>query len=510
MKAVIIGTDLLKDANGNLRIVETNTNVDIHNKITPNLDWVAFKQFLIDNSINNLHLITTVGNLIPSEKDGRFTTNLNDVSIKDKMEELIVDISGSFTFHQLAQNSITVPFIEDNDNTLIIRTSYDTTAVVDEEYTKDKVNFHRVIQNTTYSPNVYYSSSVDTNLNIDQLDSLHTTSGSTPNYIVKTRYPNTNINQYPKFYKINSVENLQLLKSSLTDTEYIEEYHTHIDNVVNNKMGVIRSLDILYGGTLSCLHLGSYIMTSQVNKNAWETEYDSNGLMYQSSRPLWMSKIPSVLGDGYILDNDTKILTGEGSLMLPNQLIENDTIKTILLPWVPVDDTLVDGVPNFQVGVNSGTLVEDINTFSTGSTVIQEIKGVQKDSLMIRVTLENGLTYEDMPGSTMIIEEFDTLNTTYALTNTFRINDSIVFYDYINNTLTKSKITNLEIVYVNRMIYDVNVEESDVFLPVLDETLGLAFIQHNPCYGWCGFYSCGTWYCNSCSWCGGGGGREKI
>ena len=115
-----------------------------------------------------------------------------------------------------------------------------------------------------------------------------------------------------------------------------------------------------------------------------------------------------------------------------------------------------------------------------------------------------------MPGSTMIIEEFDTLNTTYALTNTFRINDSIVFYDYINNTLTKSKITNLEIVYVNRMIYDVNVEESDVFLPVLDETLGLAFIQHNPCYGWCGFYSCGTWYCNSCSWCGGGGGREKI
>ena len=504
MKAVIIGTDLLKDSNGNLRIVETNTNVDIHNKIVPDLDWDSFKQFLIDNSINELELITTTGNLIPTERDGRFSTNLADVSIKNKMEEIITDLSGSFTFHQLAQNSMTVPYIEDASNKLIIRTSYDATAIVDEEYTKDKVNFHRIIQNKSYSPNVYYSSSVDTNLNIDQLNSLHITIGNTPNYLVKTRYPNINIVEYPKFYKIDSMERLEELKTSLSETEYMEEYHTHADNIVNNKMGVIRSLDILYGNTLSCLHLGSYIMTSQVDKDSWETEYDSDGLMLQSCRPFWMSKIPALTGTAYILDSDTKILNGDGNLQLPNQILENDTVKTILLPWVPLDDTLVDGVPNFQLGVNSGTFINDINTFTTGSTVVEEIIGVQKDSLMIKVTLENGLSYEDLPGSTMIIEEFDTLNTTYALTNTFRINDSIVFYDYINNTLTKSKITNLEVVYVNRMIYDINVEQSDVFLPVLDETLGLAFIQHNPCYGWCGFYSCGTWYCNSCPWCGGG------
>jgi hypothetical protein len=509
MKAVIIGTDLLKDADGNLRIVETNTNVDVHNKIVPDLDWDSFKQLLIDNSINNLHLISTVGNLIVTDKDGRFTTNINDVSIKDKMEEVIADISGSFTFHQLAKNSITIPFIEDNDNTLIIRTSYDTTALVDEEYSRDKVNFHRVIQNETYSPNIYYSSSVDVNLNIDQLSSLHITLEDTPNYIVKTRYPNTNIIDYPKFYKIQSLDNLESLKSSLSETEYIEEFHTHADNVINNKMGVIRSLDILYGGTLSCLHLGSYIMTSQIQNNVWETEYDSDGLMSQSSRVLWMSKVPNIVGDAYILDDDTKILNGEGGLQLPSEILENNTVKTIFLPWVPVDDILIDGVPNFQIGINSGSFIDDIDIFTTGSTIVEEIKGVQREGLMIKVTLENGLSYEDMPGSTMIIEEFDTLRTTYALTNTFRINDSIVFYDYINDTLTKSKITNLEIVYVSRMVYDINVEQSDVFLPVLDETLGLAFIQHNPCYGFCGFFDCGTWYCNTCSWCG-GGGKEGI
>jgi hypothetical protein len=507
MKAVIIGTDLLKDSNGNLRIIETNTNVDVHNKIVPNLDWDSFRQFLIDNSINNLHLIVTDGNIIYSEKDGAFSTNLNDVTIKDKMEEIIGDLDGSFTFHQVAHNSITVPYIEDGDNTLIIRTSYDTTAVVDEEYTKDKVNFHRLIQNKSYSPNIFYSSNVDTYLNIDQLTDLHITNGDTPNYIVKPRYPNRNLVTYPKLYKITSLENLQLLKESLIESEYMEEYHTHSDNIVNEKMGVIRSLDILYGGTLSCLHLGSYIMTSQVKHNEWPTEYDSNGLMSQSSRVLWMTKSPNTLGEIYILDNDTKILNGEGDLVLPSQITINSTLKTLLLPWVPIDDELIDGIPNFIPGVNSNNFTDDLTVFTTSSTIVEEISGAQKECLMIKVTLENGLTYEDLPGSNMIIEEFDTLRTTYALTNTFRIDDSIVFYDYINDTLTKSKITNLEVVYVNRMIFDINVEQSDVFLPVLDETLGLAFIQHNACYSWCSGGGCSWWSCNSCSYCGGGGER---
>jgi hypothetical protein len=509
MKAVIIGTDLLKDSNGNLRIIETNTNVDVHNKIVPSLDWDSFNQFLVDNSINNLHLILTDGNIIASEKDGAFSTNLNDISIKDKMEEIMGNLDGSFTLHKVAHNSITVPYIEDNDNTLIIRTSYDSTAVVDEEYTKDKVNFHRLIQNKSYSPNVFYFSNIDTYLNIDQLTDLHITNGDTPNYIVKPRYPNTNFATYPKLYKITSLENLQLLKDSLTNLEYMEEYHTHSDNIVNEKMGVIRSLDILYGGTLSCLHLGSYVMTSQVKHNEWSTEYDSNGLMSQASRVLWLSKSPSILGDAYILDNDTKILNGEGNLVLPSQIVENSTLKTLLLPWVPIDDELIDGIPNFLPGVNSSNFTDDLTGFTITSTSVHEINGVQKECLMIKVTLENGLVYEDLPGSTMIIEEFDTLRTTYSLTNTFRINDSIVFYDYLNNTLTKSKITNLEVVYENRMIFDINVEQSDVFLPVLDESLGLAFIQHNPCQGWCSG-GCSWWQCGNCGYCGGGGRNEKI
>lgn len=504
MKALILGTDFLKDSEGNLRIVETNTNVDVHNKITPHLDWGSFKQFLLDNSIVNLHFISTEGNFINNDLENIFDTTSLNVSLKDKISDIMSEINGTFTHHNVAVNSVTVPYIEDGEGILIIRTSYDTTAVVDEEYAKDKVKFHRLISEKSYTPNVYYNSVSDTSFNIDQLNELHVTPGTTPNYIVKTRFPNTNYVDYPKFYKIESLANLETLKNSLLDSEYMEEYHTNSENIVNDKMGVIRSLDILYGGTLSLLHLGSYIMTSPVKVNSWSTIYNSEGKMNQEARPLWMTKSPTFknYGPNYILDDDTPILYSDGTLKYPNEILVNDVIKTVNLPWVPENETSETGEVLYMPDVNFGNFSSDLTSFSSGSSTVIDLGSQMRESLMIKVTLENGIVYEDLPGSSMIIEEYDTLQTTFAYTNKFRINDSIIFFDYVNNTLTKSKIANLEIVYVIRRVYDLNVELNDIFLPIADQTLGLTFIQHNgQCFGWCSPWMCAVWCCSACYFC---------
>jgi hypothetical protein len=511
MKALILGTDFLKDSDGNLRIVETNTNVDIHNKIVPDLNWTGFKQFLLDNSINSVHFISTVGNFLDADRENPFDTVTQNISLKDKMSETVSEIGGTFNHYEVPKNSITVPFIEDGEGILIIRTSYDTTAIVDEEYAKDKVKFHRLISSKSYSPNVYYRSYSDESLNIDQLTELHTVSGQEPNYIVKTRYPNINYMDYPKFYKIDSLDNLEILKNSLSESEYIEEYHTNPENIVNEKMGVIRSLDIMYGGSLSLLHMGSYVMTSPVKSNSWETEYDSSGKMAQEARPLWMSKSSSSLfsGGGYIMDDDTPILYADGTFKLPNEILANDLVKTIRFSWVPENETSESGEPLYLTDVNSGVFSDDLTTFVTEQADVIEIGSQTKESLMIRVTLENGIIYEDLPSSSMMIEEYDTLETTFAYTNKFRLEDSIVLFDYVNNTLVKSRITNLEVVYISRKIYELNVESNDVFLPLADSSMGLTFIQHNgACFGWCGTWTCATWYCSACWFCDAGGPQK--
>jgi hypothetical protein len=506
MKALIIGTDFLKDSDGNLKIIETNTNVGIHNEITPNLDWVSFKQLLIDNSITKLHFIHTEGNLIGnSELLNAFDTTTPNVSMANKMEEIMAELGGTYETHIVAKNSITVPFIEDAEDTLIIRTSYDTTAIVDEEYAKDKVNFHRLISSEEYSTKIYYHSDTDTSLNVDNLTELHLTEGDAPNYVIKTRAPHTtDYLNYPKFYKVTSIENLQSLKTSLTDLEFMEEFHLNNDNFVNNKIGAIRSLDLLYGPTLSCLHLGSYMATSAIKNDEWETSYDENGLMSQQSRLLWMTKGPNYrkITNGYILDDDTPIIYADGSLKYPNEMLENDVVKTLTLPWVPENESDENGNPLYMSGVNSGNFTSDLDDFATSTSSVIALGSETKEALMIRVTLENGITYEDLPNSDMLIEEYDTLRTTFKITNKFRINDSIVFFDYNNNTLVKSKITDLQIVYTVRTIYDLDVESSDIFLPVADTTLGLSFIQHNgQCYYFCYSGICFYWSCSGCSFC---------
>jgi hypothetical protein len=341
-------------------------------------------------------------------------------------------------------------------------------------------------------------------LNIDQLTELNITTGNTPNYIVKTRLPHNGYNIYPKFYKIESLEDLATLKNSVTDSEFIEEYHLNSENFVNEKIGVIRSLDILYGGNLSCLHLGSYIMTSGIKNNYFETTYNESGLMDDGSRILWMTKNTDYVlySKTYILDDDTSLLYPDNVLKYPDEILVGDVIKTINFDWIPEDAGTITN-PTYQVNVNSGSFNTDLTTFTIDSTEIVSLSDITRNTIMIRVTLENGIIYEDLPTTVMYIEEYDTLRTTFSDTNTFRVNDSIIFYDYNNETLVKSKITNLQIVYVSRKIYGVNVEPSDVFLSLADSTLGLLFIQHNECEPWCFIpVDCNNWQCSNCAGCG--------
>jgi hypothetical protein len=228
--------------------------------------------------------------------------------------------------------------------------------------------------------------------------------------------------------------------------------------------------------------------------------------MDEESRILWMTKNvdPILYSTSYILDDDTPLLYPENVLKFPDDISVDDIIKTIKFDWAVDIGTFEN--PGFQVNVNSGSFSEDLTTFTTGSTEVVSIINNTRKTIMIRVTLENGIIYEDLPTSVMYIEEYDTLRTTFSDTNTFRVNDSIIFYDYNNETLVKSKITNLEIVYVTRKVYDLNVEPSDVFLSLADSTLGLLFVQHNQCDGWCDIvaypWQCNDWRCSGCSGCG--------
>lgn len=498
MRGAIIGTDLIRDSNGGYRVLEINTNTDIHASITDGLDWDGFKNLLTTNGIEELHFIYASNNMMKETK--------YEVSTKDKFVTICEELGIQYFNYELPNDSITVPDIEDSPNKLILRTAYDSTAYVDDSFTKDKVNFNKLISDKEFATKYYYNSEINPELNHDSLTELHISADSIPNYIVKTRFPNTNYVLHPKLYKISTIEGLSELKSSLTHTEYLEEFYTNDLNLINGKISVIRSLDIFYGGDLSTFNLGAYRMSSTIPFDSWPTEYDETNQMLKQSRPLWLTKFSSRRGVEYFLDEDSLVLASDGSLIGVNDIKIDTTLKTINLNWIsenPSND--VNSTDYFAAMVTTGSYSEDISTFSIGVTNTVKFTGKQSDLIMIEVTTETGLKWDDMDTSLIVIKLDDTDTTIMKYLDSCKVGDAIVFYNYSTNQLESQKIVSLVPKFVSRKIYDLNVESADIFLPIVDEVNSLALIQHNVCDDfYCNFQggSCNERSCRTCPGCG--------
>ena len=498
MRGVIIGTDLIKDSNGGYRVLEINTNTDIHASITDGLDWDGFKNLLTTNGIEELHFMYASNNMM--------VENREQVSTKDKFVTICEELGIQYFNYELANDAILVPDVVDSPNKLILRTAFDSTAYVDDMFTKDKINFNKLISDKEFSTKYYYNSEINDELNWDSLTDLNISDETVPNYIVKTRFPNTNYALYPKLYKINTFEQLTELKNSLTHTEYLEEFYTNDLNIINGKISVIRSLDILYGSDLSTFNMGAYRMTSTIPFNSWPTEYDENHQMVKESRPLWLTKFSSRRGIEYFLDETSRVISSDGSLIGITDIQENTTLKTINLNWIPETPSMdVNSTDYFQAMVTTGSYSEDISTFSVGITNTVYSIGRQADLLMIEVTTETGLKWDDMDTSLIVIKLDDSDTTIMKYLNFCKVGDAIVFYNYATNQLESQKIVSLIPKFVSRKIYDLNVETSDIFLPVVDEENSLALIQHNACNTYyCGFLggTCNDMECQTCAQCG--------
>jgi hypothetical protein len=57
MRAVIIGTDFIKDINGSFKAIETNTNVGLAVPVSRYLDITNFNDFIESNGFNEIVII---------------------------------------------------------------------------------------------------------------------------------------------------------------------------------------------------------------------------------------------------------------------------------------------------------------------------------------------------------------------------------------------------------------------------------------------------------------------
>jgi hypothetical protein len=452
MKAVLIATDYIKTTTNEYKVLEINTQSGIIADMNL-LDWTGLTNFIQSNSFTNVHCI------LPNY-DKRFSVKLNE----------ICDSIGGITFqvYETGDSSITVPYIEDNDNSLIIRLSYDTTAIIDDEYAKDMYNFLRAVGGQSFNPKTYIPNIVD---NFSDIEDFSYTL-DTPNFIIKKRYPNYDKNLNPRLYKIQNLEELNALKAEVEeDTEFLQEF---VDSeILSGKRTIIRGIDIIYGADLSVISMGGYKVSSYISEDIWENTFSETGLLSAKDRPKYITYYTnSTQLAAYIYDADQLVLMADGSRKEFSQLETGDTVKSISLSTLPLDET------EYKVSEWTGSHTEFIENFEVSQTAVVVKTTKTQNTFFIRITLDNTIEWDDLPGTEILIREDDVIR--FKMVNELEIGDVMELFSTETETIVSKTITNLEVTFKENMeIGSIDVEPIDLFLPLVTNVY--AIIQHNAC-----------------------------
>ena len=250
MKGTLFSADFIEDLNGDLRLLEINTDTSATN--FTQFDYSDFVSVLQTNNITKLTIVhkplvhrMMVDNLISALNDtAPFITTIEEVKV--------------------SPNVIYPPTITEEDNMFILRLAYDETSIFDSEYAKEKLNLLSLFYEAGESGSVvefYHSSSVNGVYNSiirDDINNLNLPDAVTKNV--------TENRQMAKFYKIGSQIDNETSQSrwdgfiNQIDDEnvIIQKYHINPSELIDNKVGSIRSFSIVYGSNLDLVHLAHF------------------------------------------------------------------------------------------------------------------------------------------------------------------------------------------------------------------------------------------------------------
>ena len=485
MKGVLIGTDFIKSSNDSYKVIEMNTNIRLYANeelsLEDYIDKQSLKNLLIENNITEFVYIYP----------GRESSPTQEKSI---FEKIIEELGITFTKVLTPQNSVTIPYVEDSDNKFILRHSYDSTALIDDTYCNDNYEFAKLIEGQPYATKKIIK---DSNFSLNDFVSVETTTNY-PNTIVKSRYPNYNTIEFPKIFKLENDEQLDILSDIDQSIEtYVEEYIITEDSFIDNSVNIIRSIDIIYGPNLDTLHLGSHNVLSRLEIELSDDTYNENNEINQIGRVRYSTKNSMNIFSKnvrYHADEDSLIRLIDGT----TTNISNLNIGDIIASPTFEDFTIIDDdTPKYKLW--TGSFENSNSTLEFKETTITTLNSLTLDTIFIEITLEDGTTWGDLPTSPTYVELNDSLVTKFKNVDELIIGDKFILYNSSTNQLEKIAVTDLNVIFkTNYTIYEIDVEPYNLFASSIDEVNGKYMIMHNPpncdnCYG--DIYACGSYNC---------------
>jgi hypothetical protein len=468
MRTVLLGTDFMYDKNGNLRPIEINTAVGYHyNKLESDNEAIDLTNLLSFISTNGFTKVVYIGEI--EELSSIFSNALNEVSVE-------------YEYLAVPNTSITIPHVEDNDTTLIIRSAYDTTAIVDDNYCRDKIQFLELIKSESFGAQFAYID--DNNELVNHITTIND-NGEHPNFILKARYPQYDRKAFPKLFKVSNQEELDTVLQNVTSDYFLMEFYINEEKVYENHVTVIRYLSLLHPPTLQAVGIGSY--TTFTNDTILGTnEFNSESFELVDNRDKYLT-LDTQINLPKLQDTDL-VEMPDGSFKTGLDLQIGDIVKTISIPN-PFDVNKRDEVVNYKITLEE---LEAGTTYSTNK--ITNKKRVDKYCRIARLIFTDSTDWLDTEDSKYLSEQNGEIRFLSITDNPFeenklKIGDKVLLLNAADVTPTFIEKEVAEIQFTQEFFggWLITVENESLFLTraSAEDSTSYVAVEHNypgqPC-----------------------------
>lgn len=469
MKGVLIGADLLKLEN-EVKLLEINTDVDLFGSDISYLELEGLFTYLVDNGYTKLVLI--------------YKTIYVASEILTSFENKCAENNITFQKIIIPNNSITIPSIQEEANTFYFRCAYDSTAIIDDVYCRDKSEVVKLLfesNNSDILPKTFVKYTGDD----EEFDNLTTLSdnGTHPNVIIKKILPDFYKTRFPEFLNLNSTESLETNKLGLSSGLMMQDFQYNQTGLQDGQIcDVIRVWILLLQDAETMIDLGGHLTKNPLPLDASVITY-TDDVLDNKWRSMYFSN-PKVITKGVPSDYDViKIVDGVETITNLYNISVGDVVKSVKLLGLDQNESL-----EYKNNWSATGSLNDIIEYTTASVVNKT--SIDYAGWLTQITYTSG----SITGTTTLTKN-EAIFIQDGIDGTFKFKSVIDLTPtdlMVASRDTIASIVTNENVWFSGSISTLNIEPDDVFVAGSDlnqintSTIG-AIVHNSKGCDWCCF-----------------------
>lgn len=452
MKGTLFSTDFVKDFDGNLRILEANTDTSFTSAALSQVDFADLKTLLTDSQITELHLVYK--------------------SIQEDFVSAVTDyfVDSGITVSKtlVSLTDIYPPTVEDSPSKFILRCAYDESAIFDSTYCKSANELLKLYSDNESEEKAaqFYIKTPDGTL--DKL--VRVANGENiPDVAVKDL---ENIHLPIKFYKLSGVgsieEQFTSFLENIGENKVVLNYYNNDSEPVHKSL---RSFNILYGDNLEVLNLINLEVEALLEKPTLLDVKAEDGSVDEKHYYELTSNHPkaSLFGEKGGIFEDEEITDVSGSGVKVSEAVIGESYKAFNIDGSPDSD-------NSEVYNQWFSEGSDLASTGTTSVLINKIERDLVKKSICHVKVDGQSAFRSNLLQSILI--YDKVRGGYTYEYVYNIDPNKHQLVKLDSTLVDISSNEVEILEGEHKTYTLDLEQADTFL-LHNSELNLKVVAHN-------------------------------